>query len=86
MYMALSLKDPEADRLAREVAERTGETLTGAIVVALRERLARLKGRHKRRLLSEELREIGERCAALPTLDDRTDDEILGYDENGRPR
>jgi antitoxin VapB len=37
--MALSLKDPEADRLAREIADRTGETLTGAIVVALRERL-----------------------------------------------
>ena len=35
--MALSLKDPEADRLAREIADRTGETLTGAIVVALRE-------------------------------------------------
>jgi antitoxin VapB len=84
--MALSLKDPEADRLAREVAERTGETLTGAIVVALRERLARLKGRRRRRLLSEELREIGERCAALPILDDRTEDEILGYDENGIPR
>jgi len=84
--MALSLKDPEADRLAREVAERTGETLTGAIVVALRERLARLKGRSRRRPLSEELREIGERCASRPTLDDRTDDEILGYDENGLPR
>ena len=43
--MALSLKDPEADRLAREVAARTGETLTAAVVVALRERLARLRGR-----------------------------------------
>jgi antitoxin VapB len=43
-------------------------------------------GGHGRRLLSEELREIGERCAALPTLDDRTEDEILGYDENGLPR
>ncbi|MFM8533293.1 MAG: type II toxin-antitoxin system VapC family toxin [Acidimicrobiia bacterium] len=41
--MALSIKDPEADRLARDIAERTGETLTGAIVVALRERLARLR-------------------------------------------
>lgn len=84
--MALSLKDPEADRLAREVAARTGETLTRAIVVALRERLARLRARPRRRPLSEELREIGERCAARPTLDDRTDDEILGYDENGLPR
>jgi hypothetical protein len=32
--MALSIKDPEADRLARELAARTGETLTEAIVVA----------------------------------------------------
>jgi antitoxin VapB len=84
--MALSLKDPEADRLAREIADRTGETLTGAIVVALRERLARLKARPRRRLLSEEIREIARRVAALPVLDNRTDDEILGYDENGLPR
>src|SRR2546428_10532465 len=45
--MALSVKDPEADRLAREVTARTGETLTTAIVVALRERLARLRGRRR---------------------------------------
>ena len=85
VYRALSLKDPEADRLAREIADRTGETLAGAIVVALRERLARLRTRTRRRLLSEELREIGERCAARPTLDERTEDEILGYDDNGLP-
>ncbi len=85
--MALSLKDPEADRLAREVADRTGETLTGAIVVALRERLARLKGRpRRRRPLRDELRDIGRRCASLPTLDDRPEDDILGYDERGLPR
>lgn len=84
--MAISLKDPEADRLAREVAGRTGETLTAAIVVALRERLARLRGRPRRRALRDELREIGRRCASLPTLDDRPDEEILGYDERGLPR
>jgi antitoxin VapB len=84
--MALSLKDPEADRLAREVARRTGETLTGAIVVALRERLARLRGGPRRRPLRDELREIGRRCAALPTLDDRSEDDILGYDDRGLPR
>jgi antitoxin VapB len=83
--VALSLKDPEADRLARQVAARTGETLTTAIVVALRERLARLRGRPKRRL-REELREIAQRCARLPTIDRRSDDEILGYDERGLPR
>ena len=85
--MALSLKDPETDRLAREVASRTGETLTEAITVALRERLARLRAaRGRRRPLRDELREIGERCAALPTLDGRSADEILGYDDDGLPR
>lgn len=83
--MAISLKDPEADRLAREVANRTGETLTQAITVALRERLARLRGQRRRRPLGEDLREIGRRCAALPTLDDRPAEEILGYDERGLP-
>jgi antitoxin VapB len=84
--MALSVKDPEADRLAREIADRTGETLTGAIVVALRERLARLKARRRRRRLSDELREIAERVAALPRLDDRSDEDIIGYDKDGLPR
>jgi antitoxin VapB len=84
--MALSLKDPEADRLAREVARRTGETLTGAIVTALRERLARLRRAPQRRPLREVLREIARRCAALPTIDHRSDDEILGYDDRGLPR
>jgi antitoxin VapB len=84
--MAISLKDPEADRLARDVAARTGETLTRAIVVALRERLARLRGRPRRRPLRDELREISRRCASLPTLDDRPADDVMGYDERGMPR
>ena len=83
--MALSIKDPEADRLAREVAARTGETLTAAIVTALRERLRRLRARPRRRL-RDDLREIGERCSRLPTLDDRPADAILGYDDRGLPR
>ena len=84
--MALSVKDPEADRLAREVAARTGETLTQAIVVALKERLARLRGRSRRRPLRDDLREIAQRCTKLPTLDDRSPEEILGYDDRGMPR
>ena len=83
--MALSIKDPEADRLARELAARTGETLTEAVVVALRERLARETGRTRSIPLSEELAGIRRRCAALPVLDTRTAEEILGYDEHGLP-
>ncbi len=84
--MALSVKAPEADRLAREVAARTGETLTEAVVVALRERLVRLRGRPRRRPLRDELSEIGARCAALPTLEDRDPNDLLDYDAHGLPR
>jgi antitoxin VapB len=83
--MALSIKDPEADRLARELAARTGETLTEAVVVALRQRLARETGRTRSIPLREELGAIRRRCAALPALDTRAADEILGYDERGLP-
>lgn len=85
MCMALSIKDPEADRLAREVAKATGETLTAAVVQSLRERLARVRRRQGRRL-GEEILKIGRRCAELPVEDARSDEEILGYDERGLPR
>lgn len=83
--MALSIKDSEADRLARELAARTGETLTEAVVVALRERLTREQGRVRAVPLREELAAIRRRCADLPVIDDRTAEQILGYDERGLP-
>ena len=83
--MALSIKDPEADRLARELAERTGESLTQAVVVALRERLARETGRTRSIPLRDELAAIRQRCAALPVIDTRSVEEILGFDERGVP-
>ena len=84
--MALSIKDPEADRLARELAKLTGESLTAAVTNALRDRLQRLRRKPDRDPnLVRDLMEISARCAALPILDDRTADEILGYDEHGLP-
>jgi antitoxin VapB len=84
--MALSIKHPEADRLARELASATGETLTEAIINALRERLRREQGRPRPPRLRDEIRAIRQRCAALPVKDHRSPDEILGYDEKGLPR
>ena len=82
--MALSLKDKETDRLAREVAALTGETLTEAIRGALAERLQRERLRRGDPVdLAARLREIGEHCAALPDFDTRAPDEIVGYDETG---
>jgi len=83
--MALSIKHPEADRLARELAAKTGESLTEAVVNALRERLDRHVGRKRPLRLRDELRAIRERCAKLPVVDNRTPDQIIGYDEHGLP-
>jgi antitoxin VapB len=84
--MVLSIKDPEADRLARQLARETGETITGTVIAALKERLTRVRRRHRGRRLADELDEIAVRCAALPVLDPRSPEEILGYDERGLPR
>jgi antitoxin VapB len=83
--MALSIKHPEADRLARELAACTGESLTEAVLNSLRERLLREQGRTKGPRLRDELQAIRKRCAALPVLDDRRPEAILEYDEHGLP-
>jgi antitoxin VapB len=82
----LNIRNEEAHRLACTLAKLTGESLTEAVVKALRERLQRESGESRGTDLAEELMEIGRRCAALPVLDPRSPEEILGYDENGLPR
>ena len=86
-YIALSTRDPETDRLARELAALTGETMTQAIRTSLAERLDRERGRRegeieRRRAAIDAI--VG-RAAALPVLDNRSEDEILGYDADGVP-
>ncbi len=80
--MALSIKNDSADRLARELAELTGESITDAVTAALEARLVveRL-ARHQRRSALD----LAEEYGRLPVLDPRTADEILGYDEHGLP-
>ena len=80
--MALSLKDKETDRLAREVAALTGETLTDAIRIAERLERERLRRGQSARL-ADRLMEIGRHCAELPDIDARNPDEIIEYDETG---
>ena len=83
--MALNIKNEEADRLARELAELTGESLTDAVIESLRERLKRESGRAQHFGLREDIARIQQRIASLPSLDERSDEEIIGYDEAGLP-
>jgi antitoxin VapB len=84
--MALNIKHPDADRLARQLATKTGETLTDAVLNALRERLSREEARRRGPSLRREMEAIRKRCSSLPVLDSRPADEVLGYDDHGLPR
>lgn len=83
--MALNIKDPETDQLVREMAELAGETITDAIRHATEDRLARLRARTRGSGTADRLTAIIERGRSLPVLDDRSADEILGYDATGLP-
>jgi antitoxin VapB len=81
--MALNIKDPETDRLARELAELSGVPITTAVHDALEERLAVLRSRSHAN--PPGLEEIITRGRARAALDARPEDEILGYDNQGLP-
>ena len=78
--MALSIKSDEADQLARELAAETGETLTEAVVIALRERLDREHARSAASMRTR-LARLAADVAALPVADTRVPEEIIGYDD-----
>jgi len=82
--MALNIKDPEADRLARELARLTGQTITAALKEAITDKIAITRAR-QRTGTSADLLAIIERGRHRPMLTDLTEDEILGYDEHGIP-
>lgn len=85
--MGVFIKKPEAEAKIRELAARTGESLTEAIERSVEERLARLPPRKKGRVDRKKLAELLAYFNSLPkTNEDLTDDEIVGYDENGLPK
>ena len=85
--MSLNIKNEETCRLARELAQLTGETMTGAITVALEERLERERRQRSVEERLRDMRAIAERCASLlgdgPAAADHG--ELL-YDERGLPK
>ncbi len=83
--MALNIKNGEAEALARALAAETGESLTQAVTVALRERLESARRVRERAAVYGEVKQLQAFVASLPDRDTRTPDELLGYDEKGLP-
>lgn len=81
--MSLNIKNAETYRLIRELAEATGESMTAAVTIAVRERLERVRGDFDVEEIRELAREIRE---ALPPGALGIDHGELLYDEDGLPR
>jgi antitoxin VapB len=90
--MALNIKSTETERVVRELAKRTGLSITQAVHQAAEEKLRAIAADGEARLARmtpaqrEKLRKleaISKRAAAIPILDTRTDEEILGYNDEG---
>lgn len=84
--MPLSIEDEATERLAKQLARATGETVATATRKALEERLQRIAPAGGREALLTELATIRRRWSALEVRDSRSADEILGYDDRGLPR
>ncbi len=83
--MTLRSENPRIEILAHELAERTGEGLETTVVTALEDRLRRTTPRDEAEAVLRELEAMRLEWAAIPIVDHRSEDEILGYDENGLP-
>lgn len=83
--MALNIKSPEAEKDVRRLAELTGESLTEAMHKAVRERLERLSSEEAAMKAARwaKAEAIIRRIQALPVLDPRSPDEIIGYNQRG---
>jgi len=84
--MPLNIRNRRTEELAAALSKLTGETKTEAVTRALSERLERVKRTRSKRRLADELEEIAQHCASLPVRDQRSAEEIIGYDSTGSVR
>jgi antitoxin VapB len=84
--VALNIKDPDTDRLARELAAATGESITVAARIAIEERLARVQRRRDLPASRDRVMDVVRRGRARRERDGRSEAEILGYGPDGLPR
>lgn len=85
MFVALNIKNEESVELARELAELTGESVTAAVTIAVRERIERIS-RERADRVKRILRLASEFARDLPEEYKHVDHGDLLYDEFGLPK
>jgi antitoxin VapB len=81
--MGVSIKSPEAERKLRRVARLLGKSMTATVIELADGKLKELDAQRDRERRHRAVDRIVRRVNALPVLDDRTADEILGYNKDG---
>jgi antitoxin VapB len=83
--MTLNIENPRAEQLAHQLASEFGEDLTQAVIIALEERLERLRTQKPCPDIFQEIMNISKRCSSLPNQDSRSSEDILKYNQIGIP-
>ena len=82
--MAISIRNPKVEIIAREIAETCNITMTQAIIEALEEKRKNLELANLPVSFNlDKILKLSDECSLLPDMDKRTSDEILGYTEEG---
>ena len=81
--MGVSIKSAEAERKLRQVAKLLGKSMTATVIALADDRLKELGAGKDRERLHKAVDRIVRRVKALPVLDNRTDEELLGYNKHG---
>jgi antitoxin VapB len=81
--MGVSIKSAEAERKLRRVSRLLGKSMTATVIELADGKLREIDAKKDRERIHRAVDRIVRRIKALPVLDDRTDDEILGYNKDG---
>jgi antitoxin VapB len=81
--MGVSIKSAEAERKLRRVSRLLGKSMTATVIELADGKLKELDAKKDRERIHRAVDRIVRRIKALPVLDNRTDDEILGYNKDG---
>ncbi len=85
--MSLNIKNAETYRLIRELADLTGESMTGAVTAAVRERLDRIRATEDKEDFAGRVHAIAvDMKSRLPADFFDIEHGDLLYDEDGLPR